>query len=901
MKLLIFIYCLILAANAATITWDNDFSSGDTQEWSVPSNWSPQQVPSSGDDVVIPVMFANFEEPIYFINVGTVDINSLTMMDAKIVLQSGSITLNDYTREVGYHVDLTLTINGNGILEGSDWTNVVLNIGENAVVNATKGLISMRSSEIYNDGEFYMEESFGTIYVDPQHHPVNTEDNSLITNNGVIYIKGEVRFHPVEIIQSATGSFIVDSVDEDEIYFVEYQYGEDNYELDEYNGAPSTWDGLFQIKSGGMTFDGGEITWKSGIQFDLCDTCKLYFGGDGIGDYENKNTFEGDFIVDNGIVVLDNFGRFIGSASGRIDIANLDFRGGRISGEADVGIDNMYCNSPWCCLYDYRTFDGVTASIYGNSTLGGCYVQLDNEATLTVESDVHVDGLSSIMEFTSSTLENPGTIINKGTFHLQPQVPTAGPHTFNDVNFVNEGIFRCVKNSLYEHCLQIYNYYGSYSSFESRGIFDISAKTSNEEDYLFDFDDGWAPLQVGGNFNYYEGHEFQGNGIVYVYGTSLSCGNGESTVECQRRKTHRFHEAIQYTQMNVGGRIILYTDGPVSLDYCLWDGGVWAGTGETITINKELTIADSGLGSGAERYLYDQTIIIKNHIHLQRPHITGFGSSIIIEEGSTALIGSEIGVPGLPSSGPTPDLSFINYGVANFDFGDWSSVYSGVVNIQNNGVMQMKPDSEIYQQDDANPSFKMTEGGVISFNDDSVLVINLRKEPDEYDEPENYCDHYDFYNAKKCSFGGILRVNVMQRTGCVPSCPTFAPKEGEIYNIMHHRYGENGAPCYGEFEIEAVGLEDGLKFGIEYNEKIAGSSDSANINLIVCKDTDSDCGSPNQYKAGENDTEEEVEEDGSNIDSNNDGTNSGTGNNADEGSSTVVVAVVVSMLAVVLL
>ena len=121
-NLLIFAVILlftIASTEAATKNWTGATSS----EWNIASNWSPSGVPSSGDDVIIPVV-ANM--PI--IISGTVTIQKLTISAGATLTQTGGVlTPTDDIAIFGLFIQnagtfLTtkdITINNGGIVDMS--------------------------------------------------------------------------------------------------------------------------------------------------------------------------------------------------------------------------------------------------------------------------------------------------------------------------------------------------------------------------------------------------------------------------------------------------------------------------------------------------------------------------------------------------------------------------------------------------------------------------------------------------------------------------------------------------------------------------------------------------------------------------------------------------------------
>lgn len=122
------VLALVIPGRAATITWTNTAAG----YWSMPANWSPNQVPGAGDTAVIPIAATNGA------------ILDMTASVQNLILNGGAVYTTDYSYD-------TLTVNGQ-----INWTNGILGclVTNNGVMTlaGTKGVDYSLLAYFYNAG-----------------------------------------------------------------------------------------------------------------------------------------------------------------------------------------------------------------------------------------------------------------------------------------------------------------------------------------------------------------------------------------------------------------------------------------------------------------------------------------------------------------------------------------------------------------------------------------------------------------------------------------------------------------------------------------------------------------------------------------------------------------------------
>eukprot|EP01130_Rhizamoeba_saxonica_P001853 TRINITY_DN11680_c0_g1_i1.p1 TRINITY_DN11680_c0_g1~~TRINITY_DN11680_c0_g1_i1.p1 ORF type:complete len:902 (-),score=229.69 TRINITY_DN11680_c0_g1_i1:36-2741(-) len=901
MKLLLLGLTIIALSHAAIRTWTYDFTAGPdftTREWSNTENWENGNVPQNGDDVVIEVYPGDAGYTVkYTINVGN-DVTDLDFASLKFDSPTSSIdgnSLNVGRLEFvkGHIRDMTLTITSTGSTfeDAVYFNNVDLIINSEADVSVSCQYLYLGESTNVNVAGTLESSTFNyNIEAQSGWDPANSEDTNCkitIESGGNYLVKDDVsvKFIEFDLQEGATLTIDVENIADIIADDTSFDNGDENV------GSPSTLAGYINIIRGEFKMDGGDVTWKDTSSIDACEECYLSIGGQS--DYIGTHNFEGALSIRNLILNSDAI-----IESGDINVGSFEWKAGSIAGTTVVNASNVFCGNPLNVKNRQIVGDDAILYIAGESEMSNCEIYLEDGGSFIIREGATVSSLTDDLQFDSTDMVNPGTFINYGKMVLQPSNPINGGHEWINVNFKHYGEIKCLLSTEYNHCFEIRNYEGTSAVSESAGVFIVD---SGETNYLADFET-WPPVLISGNMYYKEGHSFEGNGIVRLWGDSGNCDEDDSE-ECRRLLQQTFEESFHFTQLNFESYIEVILEEDLEVDYCYWNGGLI--TGSDLIINEELTIDYQGL-TDSELLIDGSTIEIKKKLNMINARIAGYnGAKIIINDGAVMEIGDDnyIGDDVSLDDNENWDFRLINDGVMSVKVNDYKPAESGRVKIRNNGVFKFNYNEEDYSNPGARPVFYVADLGEMAFTDTSTLEINIRRTQDDVSDYYESSDFLDFYEASRCVLGGKLKINFIQPIDCASSCDQFTPVSGDRFKIMSHRRvddSEEFPACALDFdEIEAEGLGSGLILGVDYNVQNPDLSSMDYIEVVVCEEGET-CGSTNENQEY---IPDETEEEGEDEDEDSTGSGSnGTGpDDTDSSAISLVCAFSIVMASIILL
>ena len=136
---------LALNLGAATVTYNG----ADGGDWDTASNWSPEQVPTSADDVTI----ANGK---WVRSAGSIAVNSLTITSGSLAVGGTSKTFDAQIADRTSTDEITLTIAGDLVLNGAVNLSVggrAANLGLGTGFDATR--FHVQNVEVSIGGDFF--------------------------------------------------------------------------------------------------------------------------------------------------------------------------------------------------------------------------------------------------------------------------------------------------------------------------------------------------------------------------------------------------------------------------------------------------------------------------------------------------------------------------------------------------------------------------------------------------------------------------------------------------------------------------------------------------------------------------------------------------------------------------
>jgi RHS repeat-associated protein len=545
-----------LASPAFTIMWNTG-----TGNWGTPGNWSPPQVPGSGDDVLIAENGVNSTFTVTLNVAATV--NSLTLGGGSgtqtLSLTSPTLTLNaaSSVSANGVLTQTAGTITGAGSLaiDGAyNWSGGVMTGTGTTTVNGPLNLTGTGEKQVTSSRVLT---STGTAqWTGGVLRLLNT---SAVINNGVWEAKADAPIAGSQTIGTFTntGTFRKTSTSGTTTVSV-----------------PFANNGTVEVQTGTLNFNGGGFS-TGGFLFTAPTT--LQFGG------STFNLNAGTTFAGLGTVLLSGGTVNVNDAVSLPAETGFTMTGGFLAGAGTLTVEGA-CSWPG----GEMTGTGVT-TINGPLSLTGTSEKRLSQSRVLNNGGTAMWSGGLVRLLNTSVINNlgtwdgtidgsiigsltAGTFVNSGTF-----VKSAGSGTTNvDIPFTNSGIVDVQSGTV-----------GFTGGGGSTGGFRNSAPT--------------AALQFGGGtFNVNTGTTFEGPGSLMVTGGTLNINNtiavpspGEvlvsgGTVNVNAAIASPPATTFTMTGGTLGGTSALTIDGD-----CNWSGGAMTGTGTT-TVNGPLSLTGTG-------------------------------------------------------------------------------------------------------------------------------------------------------------------------------------------------------------------------------------------------------------------------------------------------------------------